>query len=158
MKKNLKYLSIENFTTESGYYYPTFELSYQIFGQVLNEAPNVLINHALTGNSNVAGKEGWWNALIGPGKIIDTTRYAVIAFNVPGNGYDGKPENLIENYQDFTARDIARLFGLALEKLGVSKLFAAVGGSLGGGIAWELAFVFPDLIENLVPVASDWKA
>ena len=158
MKKNLNYIQVSNFTTESGYYYPEFELSYQIFGQTINTAPVVLVNHALTGNSNVAGKDGWWNSLIGPGKAIDTGYYSIIAFNVPGNGYDEKPENLIDNFEDFTARDVAILYGRALEQLGVTRLFAAIGGSVGGGIVWELAFAYPDLIQNLIPVASDWKA
>ncbi|MEN8187925.1 MAG: bifunctional aspartate kinase/homoserine dehydrogenase I [Bacteroidota bacterium] len=155
---NLLYTSVKDFTTESGYFYPEFELSYQLFGQELNIAPIILVNHALTGNSNVAGKNGWWNDLIGPGKVIDTNNYTIITINIPGNGYDEKPENLIDNYEDFNARDIARLFGLVLKKLNINRLFAAIGGSLGGGIAWEMAFLFPDMIENLVPVATDWKA
>jgi homoserine O-acetyltransferase len=53
------------------------------------------------------GDTGWWNDLIGVNKTIDTTKYTVLAFNVPGNGFDGA---VIENYLDFTARDIARIF------------------------------------------------
>lgn len=155
---HLHYIKLENFTTESGYYYPEFALSYQLFGQPLDQAPVVLVNHALTGNSNVAGDAGWWNSLIGLGRLIDTNKYAVIAFNIPGNGYDQVEANQIDNYKDFTARDIARLFGMGLEQIGVHSLYAAIGGSLGGGIAWEMAVLFPDLIENLIPVASDWKA
>ena len=158
MKKELKYIGLNNFTTESGYFYPNFELSYQLFGQKLFTAPIVLVNHALTGNSNVAGEFGWWSSLIGLGKLIDTNKFTVIAFNIPGNGYDEKPVNFIENYEDFTARDVANLFGLGLEQLKINRLFVAIGGSLGGGIAWEMAVLFPDLIQNLVPVASDWKA
>ena len=158
MKNKLKYISLDNFTTASGYFYQNFELSYQLFGQKLHTAPIVLVNHALTGNSNVAGEFGWWNSLIGLGKLIDTNKYTVISFNIPGNGYDEKPTNFIENYKDFTARDIGNLFGLALKDLEINNLFAAIGGSLGGGIAWEMAVLFPDLIQNLVPVASDWKA
>ena len=156
--KNLHYIQLENFTTTSGYYYPEFALSYQLFGQEVGSAPVVLVNHALTGNSNVAGDEGWWKSLIGLGRLIDTSKYTVIAFNIPGNGYDEVDENRIDNYEDFTAKDIGRLFGLGLEKLGIDQLYAAIGGSLGGGIAWEMAVLFPDLIENLIPVASDWKA
>jgi homoserine O-acetyltransferase len=48
----------------------------------------VLVNHALTGNSQVVGDTGWWNDLIGVNKTIDTTKYTVLAFNVPGNGFD----------------------------------------------------------------------
>ncbi len=157
-KKELKYISLRDFTTTSGYFYPKFELSYQLFGQDLNTAPVILVNHALTGNSNVAGEKGWWNEIIGLGKVIDTGNYTVIAFNIPGNGYDENNDNFIENYEDFTARDIAKLFGLGIQKLGINSLFAAIGGSLGGGIAWEMAVLFPNLIENLIPVASDWKA
>ena len=154
----MEYISLKNFTTESGYFYSNFELSYQLFGQKLHTGPIVLVNHALTGNSNVAGETGWWNALIGLGKLIDTNKFTIIAFNIPGNGYDEKPENFIENYEDFTARDIAKLFGLSLQLIGVNSLYAAIGGSLGGGIAWEMAVMFPELIQNLIPVASDWKA
>jgi len=156
--KNLLYISLPNFTTESGYFYPEFELSYQLFGQPLGQAPVVLVNHALTGNSNVAGDSGWWKSLIGLGKVIDTNKYTILGFNIPGNGYDDREKNRIDNYEDFTARDIARLFGKGLEDLGVHELYAAIGGSLGGGIAWEMAVLYPDLIENLIPVASDWKA
>ena len=90
MKKELKYIGLNNFTTESGYFYSNFELSYQLFGQKLFTAPIVLVNHALTGNSNVAGEFGWWSSLIGLGKLIDTNKFTVIAFNIPGNGYDEK--------------------------------------------------------------------
>ncbi len=158
MMKDLLYTSVKGFTTNSGYFYPKFELSYQLFGQELHSAPIILVNHALTGNSDVAGKNGWWKDLIGQGKVIDTNNYTILAINVPGNGYDKKSENLIENYEDFNARDIARLFGLVLDNLKIDRLFTAIGGSLGGGIAWEMTFLFPDLIENLIPVATDWKA
>ncbi len=158
MKQELLYTKINNFTTETGYFYPVFELSYQVFGQDLGTAPIILVNHALTGNSNVAGKNGWWKDLIGQGKVIDTNNYTIISINVPGNGFDEIPENLIDNYEDFNARDIARLFGLLLQQIKVNRLYAVIGGSLGGGIAWEMVFLFPDLIQNLIPVASDWKA
>ncbi len=158
MNTSLQFLKLSRFSTESGYFYPDFELSYQVFGCALGQSPVVLINHALTGNSNVSGPDGWWREIVGPGCVIDTNRYCVVVFNVPGNGYDGKPENLIRNYRDFTARDIARLFILGLRALGVEQLYAVVGASLGGGIAWEMAFLRPDFMRYLVPVASDWKA
>ena len=111
MKRELLYTKVKNFTTETGYFYPEFELSYQLFGQDLHTAPIVLVNHALTGNSNVTGKNGWWKDLIGQGKVIDTNNYTIISINVPGNGFDEITENLIDNYEDFNARDIAILFG-----------------------------------------------
>ncbi|WP_400076560.1 alpha/beta fold hydrolase [Winogradskyella sp. R77965] len=155
--EKLKYIHIPDFLTDSGKTY-SINLSYQTFGKALNNAPIVLVNHALTANSNVIGEQGWWNDLIGTNNCIDTNLYTILAFNIPGNGYDNKTENLIENYKDFTARDIAKLFTLGLERLKVEQLFAVIGGSVGGGIAWELAALKPNLIEHLIPVATDWKS
>jgi len=155
--KELQYITISNFVTHSGKSY-TLNLSFQTFGKTLLEGPIVLVNHALTANSNVIGEYGWWNDLIGKNKCIDTNDYTILAFNIPGNGYDKKAENLIENYKDFTARDIAKLFSLGLEQLKIEQLYAVIGGSVGGGIAWELAALKPELIEHLIPVATDWKS
>lgn len=155
--KNLQYIYIQNYVTEKGKVY-NINLSYQTFGKALSEAPIILINHALTANSNVIGEHGWWNDLIGSNKCIDTNTYSILAFNIPGNGFDNKPENLIEDYKDFTAKDIAKLFALGLERLKINHLFAVIGGSVGGGIAWELAALKPNLIEHLIPIATDWKS
>ncbi len=150
----LKHLKIKNYTTYSGSSLD-ISLSYQLFGPELHSAPIVLVNHALTGNSDVAGEHGWWSALIGDDKCIDTKKYTVLCFNVPGNGYDGF---VIENYKDFVARDIANIFLQGLELLDISRIYALIGGSLGGGIAWEMAVLKPNLTEHLIPVASDWKS
>ncbi|NNF18849.1 MAG: bifunctional aspartate kinase/homoserine dehydrogenase I [Flavobacteriaceae bacterium] len=150
----LHHLTIPSFTTYSGST-QDISLSYQLFGCELHTAPIVLVNHALTGNSNVTGDEGWWSVLIGPGKCINTEKYTILAFNIPGNGYDGF---IIDNYKDFVAGDIARIFLSGLEELRIQKLFALIGGSLGGGIAWEMAALDPELTEHLIPVASDWKS
>lgn len=159
MNSSLKYHSIVDFTTETGVVYDELELSYEVFGQKLHSAPIVLVNHALTGNSDVASPHsGWWKGIISEGNLIDTNKYTIISFNIPGNGFDKKPDNLIENYKDFTARDVAQLFGLALLQLKVEKLHALIGGSLGGGISWEMSVLFPSLADNLIVVASDWKA
>ena len=159
MSSSLQYHSIENFTTETGVICNDIELSYEVFGQQLHTSPIVLVNHALTGNSDVASPHsGWWNGLVSKGNLIDTERYTILSFNIPGNGYDKKPGNLIDNYKDFTARDIARLFGRALSEFGVQKLHTIIGGSLGGGIAWEMVVLFPELATNLIAIATDWKA
>ncbi|WP_179374647.1 alpha/beta fold hydrolase [Winogradskyella wichelsiae] len=154
---NLKHITIANYATESGKT-TSLNLSYQTFGKPLHTAPIILVNHALTGNSNVIGENGWWNDIIGENKCIDTNEYTILSFNILGNGYDNKAENIIENYKDFTARDIAKLFALAIEELKIQHLFAVIGGSVGGGIAWELAALKPRLIEHLIPIATDWKS
>ncbi|MEZ4971417.1 MAG: bifunctional aspartate kinase/homoserine dehydrogenase I [Flavobacteriaceae bacterium] len=150
----LHHLSINKYLTYSGKTLD-IKLSYEIFGQPLHSAPIILVNHALTGNSNVAGEGGWWTTLIGDGKCIDTMKYTILCFNIPGNGYDGF---VIDNYKDFVAKDIAKIFLLGLEALKINKLYALIGGSLGGGIAWEMAAIDPHLTEHLIPVASDWKS
>jgi homoserine acetyltransferase len=81
--RDLQKLSL-NYTTQSGKATPIM-LSYQTFGKPLHEAPIVMINHALTGNSNVTGKEGWWSPIVGPNKVIDTNVFTIVAFNIPGN-------------------------------------------------------------------------
>jgi homoserine O-acetyltransferase len=133
-------------------------LSYQVFGPPLGTAPVIVVNHALTGNSKVSGPDGWWADLIGRAKTIDTRHYTVIAFNIPGNGYDGVKENLIHNYKDITVEDVAALFWKGLEELGIYNLYALIGGSLGGGIAWHMAALRPDATAHLIPIATDWKA
>ncbi len=155
LENKIQHIQIQNFTTESGAHYPIINLSYQVFGLSLNSAPIVLVNHALTGNSQVIGTQGWWNDLIGESKTIDTLKYTVLAFNVPGNGYDGFS---IENYQDFNARDSAKLFNQGIATLKINQLFAIIGGSVGGGIAWEMAALEPKITQHLIPIATDWKS
>ena len=155
MNQELLYIHVKDFTTKSGFQISTLQLSYQLFGLELGTAPVVLVNHALTANSSVVGENGWWNQVIGKNKTIDTTKVTVIAFNIPGNGFDGL---LIDNYKDFVAKDIANMFLLALKKLRICKLHAIIGGSLGGGIAWEMAVLNPDIAQHIIPIAADWKS
>lgn len=153
----LHFHHISNFQTHSGYTCH-IDVSYRIFGLELGTAPVVLVNHALTGNSLVTGENGWWNDLIGKGKVIDTDCYTILAIDIPGNGHDGKESNLINNYKQFTNLDIARVQYEVIKQLEITRIFAVIGGSLGGQIAWELAAQQTDLIEHLIPVATDWKA
>ncbi len=146
---------IQNFITESGAQYPSLPLSFTLAGQPLHAAPIVLVNHALTGNAQVTGENGWWSDLIGDGKTIDTNRFTVLAFNVPGNGTDSF---IIENYQDFTTRDIAKIFIEGLKTLNINQVFAIIGGSVGGGVAWEILALEPNITEHLIPIATDWKS
>ena len=148
-------ITIQNFTTESGAFYATLNLNFQVFGLPLHAAPIVLVNHALTGNSQVIGEFGWWNDLVGNGKTIDTEKYSILAFDVPGNGFDGCS---IENYRDFTARDVARIFVAGIQVLDIQQLHTIIGGSVGGGIAWEMVALQPKITQHLIPIATDWKA
>ncbi|KQR95720.1 homoserine acetyltransferase [Chryseobacterium sp. Leaf180] len=129
-------------------------LSYQLFGKDLFSAPIILINHALTGNSNVSGEKGWWKQLLGENEVIDTNKYTVLCFNIPGNGYD---DFFIDEFSDFTPSDIANIFLKGLEILNIKNLYAVIGGSLGGGIGWEMLVKKPDLAELFIPIACDSK-
>lgn len=153
MENKLQHLQTLHFTTKTGKVYD-IPLSYQLFGKALHSAPVVLINHALTGNSDVAGDNGWWKSLVGDGKVIDTDRVTVICFNIPGNGFDGF---FIDDYENFTVEDIAKIFLQGLKLLKIEKLFALVGGSVGGSIGWEMLALENNLAEKFIPIATDFR-
>ncbi|UKB84487.1 alpha/beta fold hydrolase [Chryseobacterium sp. MEBOG06] len=152
MKTELNYINLSYQTNSKKEYH--ISLSYQLFGKDLFTAPIILINHALTGNSAVSGEKGWWQQLVGENQIVDTNKYTVLCFNIPGNGYDNF---LIEDYEDFTPSDIAGLFLKGLEALKIKNLYAIIGGSLGGGIAWEMLAKQPALADIFIPIACDYK-
>ena len=152
---NISNLTIADCTTKSGVSLKNLPLSYQVFGKQLGTAPVVLVTHALTGNSNVCGENGWWKDLIGPEKCINSEVFTILSFNIPGNGYDGF---LIENYEDITIYDVANWFLTGLQLLKISKVFAGIGGSLGGSILWQMAVLEPKLFQNIIPITTDWKA
>ena len=151
----IKTISILDFKTHSGAVFDSIKLYYQQFGKQIGTAPVVLVNHSLTGDSKLTGEGGWWNEMIGPDKIIDTNRYTVLGFNIPGNGV---MDQTFSNPEDFHAGDIAFLFLKGLHTLDIKFLHALIGGSIGGGIAWEMIAIAPKLCKFLVPVAADWKA
>jgi len=62
----------------------------------------------------VAGENGWWTTLVGDGKCIDTKKYTILSFNIPGNGYEWI---CYRKYKDFVAKDIAKIFSFGLEAL-----------------------------------------
>jgi len=151
----LNEIKIIDFKTESGQIIPSINLSYQLFGKQLGDAPIILVNHALTGNSNLTGKNGWWKEVIGKNKAINTKKFTIISFNIPGNGFCS---NDFFAPNKFHLGDIANLFILAIEKLKIKKLHSIIGGSIGGCLTWEIAVKKPNLAKFIIPVASDWKA
>lgn len=135
------------------------ELIYEIFGVPLHGAPVIVINHSLTGNSQVTGKTGWWSQVVGEGKTIDLTKYTVVCINIPGNGYRNSPP--VIGYKSTSLKQVAEQFWLQLDRLNISEIFALIGGSIGGCLAWEMALLRPHSIIHLIPIAanlrtSDW--
>ena len=143
---------IKNFKSNTGYIFDNISLSYQLYGQKIGDFPIILVNHSLTGNSSLTGDSGWWSEIVGTDKAIDLKYFTVIAFDIPGNGYYYPT---IENYAELNCNDIARIFYLGLEKIGISSLFAIVGGSIGGGITWEMASLKNKFAKNIIPIACD---
>jgi homoserine O-acetyltransferase/O-succinyltransferase len=146
------------------------QIAYQTYG-ALNAAKSnaILVCHALTGDQHVAnvhpvtGKPGWWESLIGPGKIIDTNKYFVISSNVVGgclgttgpaslNPATGKPYAL--DLSVITIADMVRAQAMLVEALGISSLFLVLGGSMGGMQVLEWAASYPDKVFAALPIAT----
>lgn len=153
--EGLKRIEIGSFLTETGENVSDCYLTCEVAGQPLGKAPVVFVCHALTGNSSVAGPDGWWAKLIGKGQAIDTDACTILAFNIPGNGYDG---TVLDNPCVFTLRDVARLFLKGLDALSVNRVEVLIGASMGGALAWQMAVLKPALAKYLIPIACDYRA
>lgn len=152
-------VTIDNFTSQKGYNFPKITLSYEVFGSSKNWTDNrvVLINHALTGNSHVAGENGWWSSLLRDKGPIDLQHYTVICFNIPGNGYCDS-DTPFPRHDLLTTRDVAALYGRAIAQLGIQKLYAVLGPSLGGLITWEMAIEVPQLAHHFIPIGAHYES
>lgn len=146
------------------------DIAYETYGTLAPDSGNaILVCHALTGDHHVAsehpvtGKPGWWARMVGPGKPIDTDRYFVICANVLGsclgssgpasiNPATGKPWAM--GFPVITIRDMVRAQAMLLDHLGVERLFAVVGGSMGGMQALSWAATFPARVASAVVIAS----
>jgi homoserine O-acetyltransferase len=144
-------------------------VAYETYGDLATDKSNViLLCHALTGDQFVAsthpvtGKPGWWERMVGPGKPIDTDRFHVICANVIGScmGSSG-PASLRPDgsrwamqFPVITVRDMVRTLVALLRDLGIDRLHAVVGGSMGGMQALSLAANWPDLAERVLVIAS----
>jgi homoserine O-acetyltransferase len=158
---------------DSGIALSPFQIAYKTYGQLNADKSNaVMICHALTGDQHVASvhpvtkKNGWWETLIGPGRPIDTERYFVICANVVGgclgssgpsstNPQTGKPWGL--EFPVITIRDMVRAQAMLLDYLGIEKLFAVAGGSMGGMQVLEWAVSYPQRVFAALPIACSTR-
>ncbi|KQC31971.1 hypothetical protein AAU57_00520 [Nonlabens sp. YIK11] len=154
MSKKLQYISIPDLKLRSGKV-QDISVSYQVFGRELHTAPIILVNHALTGNSGI---HLWWEPLVGAGKTLDTDRFTLLAFDIPGNGYDGDVDRLIYNYQEWCLADVGLAFAKAIQSLNIHTIDIGIGGSIGGALLWEMIAIEPKLFRTIIPIAADWKA
>ena len=161
----------------------SFTLAYEVYGELSEKKDNaVLLFHALSASQHAAGinenvddltvewdKEcqiGWWNEFIGPGKALDTNKYFIICANYLGGCYGStgpgseNPETGIPYGSDFPRVSITDIIKSQIElinDLGINQLHATVGSSLGGLMAISLAAQYPNMVKNVVALASGIK-
>jgi len=146
------------------------EIGYETYGTLNADRSNaILICHALTGDQHVAsdhpitGKPGWWTRLVGPGKPVDPARHFIVCANVLGSCMGSSGPAAIDpgclapyamRFPVITIRDMVRAQAMLLDHLGIERLFAVIGGSMGGMQALSWPATFPDRVEAAVVVAS----
>lgn len=117
--------------------------------------PTILVVHALTGDAQAGGPEGWWSPLIGPGRPFDPTTHRVLGFNNLGSCYGTSgPADAGFSVRSITTWDQARTLLRALDALGIPKVALVTGGSLGGMITLALAALAPERVERIAPIAA----
>ena len=166
---------IKRFTTENGALISPVKVGWEAYGELNADKSNViLITHFFSGSSHAAGKyketdaaPGYWDAIIGPGKAIDTDKFYVISVDtlVNANVFDptvittgpatvnpatGKPYGL--SFPVVTIGDFVEVQKALLDSLGIDKLHAVIGGSMGSFQAIEWATRYPERVERLIPV------
>ncbi|HEY5540829.1 MAG TPA: homoserine O-acetyltransferase [Coriobacteriia bacterium] len=148
------------------------DVTYETWGELDEHGTNaVLVCHALTGDSHVATgpgpngaeKPGWWDVMVGPGMTFDTRKYFVICCNVLGgcsgttgpgsiDPHTGLPYGL--TFPLVTIEDMVNAQAAVLDCLGVEKLVAVVGGSVGGMQALAWAKLYPERVRTCIGVAT----
>ena len=168
------------FVFASGESLPSITVAYEMYGKLNARKTNaILLFHALSGSQHAAGhtesvegtgerwtddnKPGWWDLFIGPGKALDTNRYCVICANYLGGCYGssgpasinpatGKPYG--KSFPTVLSSDVVRSQVALLDHLGIKKLHAVIGTSIGGLLALNLATLYPERVRIIMPVAT----
>jgi homoserine O-acetyltransferase len=156
---------------ESGARLGPVTIAYETCGE-LNQNKNnaILICHALSGDSHVAGyyeeddqQPGWWDIMVGPGKGIDTDKYFVICSNILGSckGSTGpctyNPKTVEPFGLDFpvvTIGDMVKAQKALLDHLGIQKILSIIGGSIGGMQVLEWSVRYPEMVVSAIPLAT----
>ena len=166
----------EKLVLESGTSLGPVTIAYETYGRLNEQKDNaILIAHAFSGDSHAAGhyagdaendKPGWWDFMIGPGKGIDTDLYFVICPNILGsclgstgpssiNPETGKPYGL--DFPMMTIGDMVATQKTLLNHLGISRLRAVIGGSVGGMQVLEWCVRFPEMVQAAIPIATTMR-
>ncbi|RFA20303.1 homoserine O-acetyltransferase MetX [Subtercola boreus] len=165
-----QFAHIGDVTFEGGGTVPDARIAFETFGTLNPAADNaILVAHALTGDSHLAGDAepghptaGWWGGIVGPGLALDTDRYFVVAQNMLGScqGSTG-PASLAPDGEEWgsrfpytSIRDHVRAQEKVMQQLGIRCWAAVVGGSMGGMQVLEWGAIFPDRVEKLAMIAA----
>ena len=161
----------EELRLESGRLLGPLTLAYETYGTLNDRGSNaVLVTHAWTGDAHAAGmysaedrKPGWWDNMIGSGRVLDTDKYFVICSNVIGsckgstgptsiNPQTEKPYRL--KFPIVMVRDMVRAQKLMLDALGITSLVTVIGGSMGAMQALEWGIHYPEMVRSIIPIAG----
>ena len=164
----------EHFTNplylDSGRILEPYDITYETYGTLNENKSNVIVVcHALTGSHHAAGiyegdnKPGWWDALIGSGKAIDTDKYFVICSNVIGSCFGSTgPMSLRHPYHEpyrykfpvVTIKDMVKAQRILFDRLDIHRVHAIVGGSMGGMQALQFALHYPNFSNKIIALAT----
>jgi len=164
-----QYADLDGIQLESGLFLGPLTVAYETYGTLSPERDNaVLILHALSGDAHAAGVDengrlGWWDAMIGPGKGIDTNKYFVICSNCLGgckgttgpcsiNPATDRPYG--RTFPLITMADMVNVQAMLMERLSIKKLHNVVGGSMGGMQALQWAVTHPEKVDSAVVIAA----
>lgn len=151
--RSLRLHRVPRFELECGAVLRDVVQAYHLDGALNEERDNlVVIFHSLTGSAETAG--GWWGTLVGPGKTVDTERFAVLSPNLLGSCYGTTGPGDVDPFPFVTPRDQARLIQLLVDELGACSVALAAGGSLGGMVTMEWAAENPSLARSVAVFAA----
>ncbi len=161
----------ERLKLEGGGRLGPYTLAYQTYGNLSERRDNaILVTHALSGDAHCAGlhqatdkRPGWWDMMVGPGKALDTDKYFIICSNVIGgcsgstgpssiNPATGRPFGT--DFPIITIGDMVNAQVMLIDHMGISKLLAVVGGSMGGMQVLEWAISHSGRLHLCVPLAT----
>jgi len=155
-----------NFQLKSGANLAELEIAYECYGEMAANKDNViLVTHRTTSSHHAAGpatldrRRGWWNEVIGPNRVFDTTRYCIVSSNMLGSSYGSTgPASLDPNtgkpygaaFPAIVFEDIVRAQHALLQSLGVRQLIAVAGNSIGGFQVFQWAVTFPNYMKGVI--------
>ncbi len=174
MKKKINKIIFENdLQLDSGLFLKNCEIAFETYGKLNKKKSNaIFICHALSGDQYCSGispitkKKGWWYELVGPGKPINTKDFFVICSNVIGGCQGSTGPSSIDpktgrrydlTFPVITISDMVRAQVKLIDYFKIDKLFAVVGGSMGGMQALEWGVSFSERVQAIIPIATSYR-